>query len=494
MTRFVFFLALSLLPWSSAAVGGATPEDPRNLGVATAEEISSRRYVLSYGADITLDDVESVVGLLDAKVERPLTCTRGVVISTEGETFFDKNDVAFSGFSLLPIANAHPHQAEIEERELGSRNIFGRHSKPRVRTKVGRQRTPREHNKPKPPNGQSRCNCDRLRDVYENNALAQEEVTALKGAIKANIDLDSGSYAGSTTDSIGELLRLVFHDVAAFDANNRDSSDLSGLNGCVDLNFPSNAGLQSAIDFLTRLRTDSGIAISFADLFVLGAIAAVEAAGGPSIAFQYGRVDVPCGRCEHNFFPDPESPAAQTTAELDTSMRDRLGLTRREITALLGSHTVGRLEVVNSGYSGGWIPPEERSTFSNLYYFVMIERPWVKTTKEIDGKILTEWRSPKIEIDAMMLNIDAILGFEIEDCNVFGEDPENFLGTGGLDGNLADFVPADIVNCTRRNDEYGTAVADFAADNDVWLDEYAMAFTKMVETTVPCGQLRVPTT
>ena len=145
----------------------------------------------------------------------------------------------------------------------------------------------------------------------------------------------------------------------------------------------------------------------------------------------------------------------------------------------------------NSGYSGGWIPPPDRSTFNNLYYIVMLQRPWVKTTKTsiLDpSATLTEWRSPLVVIDAMMLNIDAILGFNIDDgCNVFGEEPFDFLTEGG-----ADFVPDVIQNCVVRTDEYGTAVQDFAASNDVWLEEYVSAFTKMVDDTVPCEDLRLP--
>ena len=152
----------------------------------------------------------------------------------------------------------------------------------------------------------------------------------------------------------------------------------------------------------------------------------------------------------------------------------------------------------NSGYSGGWIPPDQRSTFDNLYYIVMLNRPWVKTTvaSRLDPSVtLTEWRSPLLEIDAMMLNIDAILGFkDIGNCNVFGEDPLGFLQLDVSEGG-ASFTPApeDIVNCVvRDDDEYGIAVQDFAADNDVFLADYVSAFTKMIDDTVPCKDLELP--
>jgi len=132
---------------------------------------------------------------------------------------------------------------------------------------------------------------------------------------------------------------------------------------------------------------------------------------------------------------------------------------------------------------------------------VIVNRPWVKieTTSRLDGtSILTEWRSPLLEIDAMMLNIDAVLGFEIDDnCNVFGEDPENFFDTGGgTDENgdpiVSPFKPDEIRQCEARADEYGAAVSEFAASNDAFVTAYEEAFLKLVERTVPCGRLSTP--
>ena len=127
----------------------------------------------------------------------------------------------------------------------------------------------------------------------------------------------------------------------------------------------------------------------------------------------------------------------------------------------------------------------------------MLNRPWVKTTvtSRLDPSVqLTEWRSPLAAIDAMMLNIDAVLGFEdTGNCNVFGLDPLGFLDLSVDEGGSA-FSPApeNIVNCPLRSDEYGTAVQEFAADNEVFLRDYVSAFTKMVDKTVACKDLTIP--
>ena len=333
----------------------------------------------------------------------------------------------------------------------------------------------------------SGCQCPEINDDY---IVTEGMVQSLKDAIKDNIALDGASFAGSRSDSMGELLRLVFHDVAQFQMNG--STDLSGLNGCVDLSFPGNAGLQNAVSFLEQLRDDLEIVITMADLFVLAAQAAIEAGGGPVIPYKFGRIDVPCD-CETNFLPNAESEAARTsTLELDRSMVERLGLTRREVTALMGSHTLGRAEEQFSGYEGGWMPPSLRDDFNNMYYFALLRRPWVKVTKNINGAELVEWREPLESINSMFLNTDAILAFDIVGCNVFGEDPLDFINTGGADGGRADFVPDVLVPCTLRDDEYAQAVHDFADNNNLWLSEYSAAYIKMVEQTVSCGQLKDP--
>jgi hypothetical protein len=105
----------------------------------------------------------------------------------------------------------------------------------------------------------------------------------IKNLLKDNIELDEQSFAGSKSDSCGELLRLVFHDVLPFV---KGSGSMGGLNGCVDLVFASNAGTQSSIQFVEETRSylldTANIAISTADLFVLAAIVSIEATGGPT--------------------------------------------------------------------------------------------------------------------------------------------------------------------------------------------------------------------
>ena len=91
-------------------------------------------------------------------------------------------------------------------------------------------------------------------------------------------------------------------------------------------------------------------------------IAAHEAAGREydgvlDIEFKYGRPEIDC-QCEEDFLPpalvpptnDETQTAPYSFKVLDTTMRDTIGFTRREITALMGTHTLGAMDRSNSGF------------------------------------------------------------------------------------------------------------------------------------------------
>eukprot|EP00035_Acanthoeca_spectabilis_P034758 m.30872 g.30872 ORF g.30872 m.30872 type:complete len:446 (-) comp6849_c0_seq1:102-1439(-) len=432
--------------------------------VCTAAVNVRKSYVVSFHNSMDSDTMGTLLDSAGAIVERQLTCTRGVVASLpdSGHQFLQ----SIEGAKLLNLTETSGFHGQGN----ASKSMRTR------RSKGGKGKG----------NGKGgACQCP----SNPGYSLSPAQVTTLKNTIKANIDLEAGSYAGSRTDSIGELLRLVFHDAMSFDRHNTNGV-LAGANGCINLMFFDNRGLQDSVTFLQGVQNNAGFEVSMADLVVIGGIAAIEAANGPTMPFRSGRLDTDCS-CEPDFAPNPESDGARRgTSELRDSLVRRLGLSERDVAAIMGSHTVGRTQEQNIGFEGGWIPPPDRSTFNNLYYVVMFQRPWVKTTKaspHVAGQDLTEWRSPLESINAMMLNTDAAIGFEISNgCNIFGEDPLNFLATGGSDGNPAPFIPSPLVPCRIRGDKFGRAAQDFAADNNVWLAAYEEAFTKMTERTVPC--------
>mmetsp|Transcript_30541 Transcript_30541/g.66940 ORF Transcript_30541/g.66940 Transcript_30541/m.66940 type:complete len:485 (+) Transcript_30541:225-1679(+) len=443
---------------------------------------SSTAYVVSFSREYGLAAMEDALSTAEASIVRQLQCTKGVVATMDAEGH--KKLSSMHGIQLFSTSDSHDDMAKMKQRMLQGRGE-GKGKGDGGKGDGGKG----DGGKGGGSNGDNICRPPR--GDYE---LTETQVETLKSAVMENIRRDTGSFAGSLADSMGELLRLVFHDAAPF-SGREDST--GGLNGCVDLAFSANAGLHLAITFLEEVQENMDFDVTMADLSVLAAMAAVEAAGGPVIPFKYGRGDADCFDAPDDFFfPNPESNAARNSSgELDESMVERLGLSRRQVTALLGAHTLGRLEARFSGYEGGWVRADQRALFDNAFYTGMINLPWVKTTKRVGSeamdtaRTLTEWRIPLRTSDSMMLNTDGILGFDITDsCNVFGRDTLDFFSSE----NVADFVPDTLVPCAERTDEYGEAVQAFAADNEVFKEEFASAFVQLVETTHQCGRLKAP--
>ena len=170
------------------------------------------------------------------------------------------------------------------------------------------------------------------------------------------------------------LLRLAFHDAAAFDAAKRDGG---GANGSIrfELDRPESFGLKRGWRVVEavaeRLKKEGGeggkgsseaASLSFADLIALGGAWAVEATGGPKLLslVPVGRADAaaadPPGR-----LPSEDADAAQLVASFAAK-----GLSTLDLVSLSGAHTLG---------SKGFGDP---LTFDNAYYRTLLDAPWAK--------------------------------------------------------------------------------------------------------------------
>ena len=89
-------------------------------------------------------------------------------------------------------------------------------------------------------------------------------------------------------------------------------------------------------------------------------------------------------------------------------MRDNMGFSRRNIAALLGTHTLGAMDFENSGFSAhlretigltdsAWVGPQASGPFGgndgfdNRYYFAMVAVPWDRKVTQVDGVDVIEW-------------------------------------------------------------------------------------------------------
>ncbi|CAO2831338.1 unnamed protein product [Amaranthus hypochondriacus] len=129
------------------------------------------------------------------------------------------------------------------------------------------------------------------------------------------------------------LLRLSFHDAGNYDARARKG----GANGSVrftqELNRPPNKGMENAIrlcESIKRKHPD----ITYADLYQLAGIVAVEVTGGPTIEFVPGRVD-------SDFADDDGLPNPNGGANHLRNIFYRMGLNDKDIVVLSGAHALG---------------------------------------------------------------------------------------------------------------------------------------------------------
>ena len=96
--------------------------------------------------------------------------------------------------------------------------------------------------------------------------------------------------------------------------------------------------------------------ISYADLYTLSGVVAIEESGGPSIPFRLGRTDMPDGQTSppesEGRLPDADKGSYKKTIGHVRDVFHRMGFSDRDIVALLGAHALGRCHTNASGYWG----------------------------------------------------------------------------------------------------------------------------------------------
>lgn len=196
----------------------------------------------------------------------------------------------------------------------------------------------------------------------------------------------------------------------------------------------ANAGLAKARERLEDIKKKFPV-ISYADLWILAGVVAVEAMGGPKIQFRPGRLDAKGGS---KIVPDGRLPDAAREYDHLRAIFYRMGFNDREIVALSGCHGIGRCHTSNSGYDGPWT--ETPTRFSNLYFKELLNRKWVKK----------EWKGPEQFVDAE---------------------------TGELM-----MLPSDLA--LLKDSEFKKYVEVYAKDKEAFFKDFAAAFQKLTELGV----------
>ena len=156
-------------------------------------------------------------------------------------------------------------------------------------------------------------------------------------------EYDDGSYGPV-------VLRLGWHSSGTYDA----ATGTGGSNGATMRFDPegghaANNGLQNARDFLEPIKAQFPW-ISYADLWTLAAVCAVQEMGGPTVPWRPGRADRDNSWCT----PDGRLPDGAKGHGHLRAIFGRMGLSDQEIVALSGAHALGRCHRDRSGFEGPW--------------------------------------------------------------------------------------------------------------------------------------------
>ncbi|KAE8715926.1 putative L-ascorbate peroxidase 3 [Hibiscus syriacus] len=159
----------------------------------------------------------------------------------------------------------------------------------------------------------------------------------------------------STKNCAPIMLRLAWHDAGTYDSKTK----IGGPNGSIRHDHELRHSANSE-EVKTRHPQ-----ITYADLYQLAGVVAVEVTGGPTIDFVPGRKDSEVSP-EEGRLPDANQGAKH--------LRDifyRMGLSDKDIVALSGGHTLGRAHPERSGFEGAWT--KDPLKFDNSYFKELLE-------------------------------------------------------------------------------------------------------------------------
>eukprot|EP00941_MAST-03F_sp_MAST-3F-sp1_P001439 g1439.t1 len=208
--------------------------------------------------------------------------------------------------------------------------------------------------------------------------------------------------------SLGPVfVRLAWHSSGSYDKSG--NGGYGGSNGATmrfkpEIDHGGNAGLHLAQKWLETIKRKHP-SISYADLWILAGIVAIEEMGGPKIPFTPGRTDADNAVTpgDENPTPDGRLPDAALGADHLRDVFYRMGFNDQEIVALSGAHALGRCHTSRSGFDGPWT--RAPTTFSNEYFRLLIEEKW--SVRDWNGP--KQYENAESGADLMMLPTDMAL-------------------------------------------------------------------------------------
>lgn len=220
------------------------------------------------------------------------------------------------------------------------------------------------------------------------------------------------------------LVRLAWHGSGTYSKlDQTGGSDGGRIRFVPEKDWGANAGLHLAREWLEPVKQKHP-GISYADLYTLAAVVAIEKMNGPKINWRPGRTDDADGSKSPTDvrLPDADKGSKPETTQHIRDVFYRMGFDDREIVCLVGAHALGRCHKDRSGYDGPWT--KAPTMFSNEYYRELIENTW--TLKKWDGPEQYEDKSGEL----MMLPADMALLWDPtfkKYVKMYAEDEELFF-------------------------------------------------------------------
>ncbi|KAJ9071724.1 heme peroxidase [Entomophthora muscae] len=177
-------------------------------------------------------------------------------------------------------------------------------------------------------------------------------------------DYDDGSYGPI-------LVRLAWHASGTFDRASGNGGSGGATMRYQEANHGANAGLQVARNLLEPIKKKFPD-ITYADLWTLAGVVAIQEMGGPTILWRPGRSD---DKPESDRPPEGRLPDASKDENHIRQVFTRMGFNDQEAVALIGAHALGRCHPDRSGFEGPWT--FSPIVFTNDYFVKLLEEKWV---------------------------------------------------------------------------------------------------------------------
>jgi len=311
------------------------------------------------------------------------------------------------------------------------------------------------------------------------------------------------------SDVTAGAIQLAFHDAGTYDPS---ATEKGGMDGCACDKKEANTGLNFIKAILAPVYTKYEAYLTRADFWAIVGNAAVKAsvpaANAPlTVAFKYGRSDVACDSCTLAVADRLPNENLSTDHVRDVFIT-RMKFTQKEVVALMGAHSMGKMEPHNTGYAGKW--DRTFAQLDNLYYDQILNKPWERFTVDektvfegsapyqadhsgnVDEEFKHEWRIPGRsdgtafeDSNDKLLNTDMCLAWDIGNSDAQVNSltcttrPGAFTAETRRDGTCQHGAQ----NAASGYKEMFDAVVEYAADNTAFIRDFGAAWTKLMDCT-----------